>query len=368
MTDKQIAIALDVMGSDGGIEAKLSGCKIALENGLKANLIIAGDESKIKEAAATAGLDLSSSKITIKHAEGIVTMEDKPSQIMRRGKNTSMWAAIEAVKTGDANAAVSSGNTGALMALSVLQLRKLEGVDRPAITALWPNMKGEKGVVLDVGANVEATAEQLVQFAIMGEAYFRALTGKKKPKVGLLNVGAEELKGHELIRTAATTLREQDPEMDFHGFVEGDDLAKGTVDVIVTDGFTGNIALKAAEGTARMVGSWVKNALVSSIISKIGALFLTGSLQKLKAQMDPSTANGAPLLGLNGLVLKSHGSANAEGVASALMAAENLASHPFEEEIKATIAKVARRAEQAEHQPADAEQTIKQETQEKASV
>ncbi len=272
-------------------------------------------------------------------------MDDKPTQVMRRGRKTSMWAAIEAVKNGEVSAAVSSGNTGALMAVSVLQLRMIEGVDRPAITALWPNIRGGKGVVLDVGANVEATAEQLVQFAIMGEAYFRALTGKNKPKVGLLNVGAEELKGHELIRTAATTLKNSDPEMDFHGFVEGDDLAKGTVDVIVTDGFTGNIALKSAEGTARMVGGWVKEALTGSFLSKLGAVFMMGSLRSLKARMDPSTSNGAPLPGLNGLVLKSHGGADAAGVASALLIAENLAEHPFQDEIKATVAKVARRSQ-----------------------
>ncbi len=347
MSNSQISIAVDAMGADGGIITILNGCKAAMDKGLKAKLLLTGDEVQIREAAATAGVILDGGQVTVRHAEQVVSMQDKPSQVMRRGRKTSMWAAIEAVKKGDVVAAVSSGNTGALMAVSILQLRKLEGVDRPAITALWPNIKGGKGVVLDVGANVEATAEQLVQFAIMGEAYYRALTGKEKPKVGLLNVGAEELKGHELIRMAATTLKESDPEMAFHGFVEGDDLAKGTVDVVVTDGFTGNIALKSAEGTARMIGGWVKEALTGSIMSKLGAALMMGSLKSLKSRMDPSTANGAPLLGLNGLVLKSHGGADAAGVASAILIAQSLAEQPFQEEIKSTIAKVARRAEQA---------------------
>ena len=212
-----------------------------------------------------------------------------------------MWGAIAAVKAGEVSGAVSSGNTGALMAMSKLQLRMIEGVDRPAITALWPNMQGKKSVFLDVGANVDVNATQLVQFAIMGEAYFRALTGKEKPTVGLLNVGAEDVKGHELIKTAAVILRDADPEMAFEGFVEGDDLSKGSVDVIVTDGFTGNIALKTAEGTARMVASWVRDALTNSLLSKAGAALMMGSLKNLKHQMDPSRVNGAPLLGLNGL-------------------------------------------------------------------
>lgn len=345
MSDANPAIAIDAMGADGGIATVLAGCDAAIRNGLKARLLLTGREGEIREAAEAAQVNLDPARFTVRHAGDVVTMKDKPSQVMRRGRQTSMWAAVEAVKKGEVVAAVSSGNTGALMAVSMLQLRMIEGVDRPAITALWPNLKGHNGVVLDVGANVEATAEQLVQFAIMGEAYYRALTGKQKPKIGLLNVGAEELKGHELIRTAATTLREADPEMDFHGFVEGDDLSRGTVDVVVTDGFTGNIALKSAEGTARMIGGWIRGAVTGSLLSKLGAMMMMGSLKSLKEQMNPSRLNGAPLLGLNGLVLKSHGGADADGVASALLMAESLAKHPFQEEIKSTVAKVAGRAE-----------------------
>jgi glycerol-3-phosphate acyltransferase PlsX len=332
------------MGADGGIRTILEGCVCARKAGLKTELVLFGHEEKILEAAAAANIDLAAMGMTTRHADREITMGDKPSQAMRRGRDTSMWAAIAAVKSGEVAATVSSGNTGALMAMSVLQLRMIEGVDRPAITALWPSKSGGKTVFLDVGANVEATATQLVQFAIMGEAYYRALTGKEKPTVGLLNVGAEELKGHELIRNAAEVLKESDPEMAFEGFVEGDDLSKGTVDVIVTDGFTGNIALKAAEGTARMVGGWVRDALTGSFMSKLGAALMMGSLNAFKQRVNPSNVNGAPLLGLNGLIIKSHGGADADGVAAALAVADNLARHPFQEEIKNTIAKVTERA------------------------
>lgn len=340
-----LSIAVDVMGGDGGVGAMLHGCAKALEDGITSKLILFGNEPEMRRIVAAEKIVFPHGRIEFRHAEDVVTMDTKPSQAMRRGRKTSMWAAISAVKEGEANAIVSCGNTGALMAMSVLQLRMIEGVDRPAITALWPNMRDRQTVVLDVGANVEATAEQLVQFAIMGEAYFRALTGKEKPTVGLLNVGAEELKGHELIRTAATTLRDADPEMSFEGFVEGNDLSKGTVDVVVTDGFTGNIALKAAEGTARMIGSWVRGAVTSGIFAKMGALMMYGGLKQLRDRSNPSNVNGAPLLGLNGLVIKSHGGSDADGVASALKVADNLARHPFQDEIKATIAKVSARAE-----------------------
>lgn len=224
------------------------------------------------------------------------------------------------------------------------QLEMIEGVDRPAISALWPTPRG-RSVVLDVGANVEANEDQLVQFAIMGEAFFRALTGTQKPTVGLLNVGSEDLKGHELIRTAARVLREADPDMAFKGFVEGDGISKGDVDVVVTDGFTGNIALKSAEGAARLVGGWVKEALNGSLNAKLGALMMIPGLRKLKDRIDPSSMNGGVFLGLNGTVVKSHGGADARGVASAVQMAANLASHPFHDEVAETVSAVMRRRE-----------------------
>ena len=349
---RDVTLAVDAMGADGGLDATVGGCAAARAGGLAARLRLYGDETKIREALTRHPVE----GAEVCHAEGVITMDDKPTRAMRR-RDSSMWAAIQAVKTGEAAGAVSSGNTGALMAMSVLQLRMIEGVDRPAITASWPTRHG-RTVVLDVGANVEANAQQIVQFAIMGEAYYAALTGKERPSVGLLNVGEEEAKGHEVIRAAAGVLREADPEMDFRGFVEGDDISAGAVDVVVTDGFTGNIALKAAEGTARMIGAWIKDALTRNTLSKAGAVLLAPSLRNLKARMDPSQMNGAPLLGLNGLVVKSHGGADAAGVASALKVAENLAAHPFQDQIRETIIAVeARRRAAANADPEEGAQS-----------
>lgn len=330
------------MGGDAGPAPVVEGVAKAFDDNLNADIIFFGKENTLRDLVSKHAV-LKDAKI--RHADGIVSMTDKPAKIARRGKDTSMWGAIEALKEGEAQAVLSGGNTGALMAMSTLQLRMIPGVDRPAITALWPTPRG-RSVVLDVGANVEANADHLVQFAIMGEAFFRAMSGEAKPSVGLLNVGAEELKGHELIRTAASIIREADPEMAFSGFVEGDDISKGTVDVVVTDGFSGNIALKSAEGAARLVGRWMKEALTGSLLSRIGALMMVGELRKLRDRIDPSSANGGVLLGLNGTVLKSHGGADAKGVASAVAMAANLARHPFHEEISATLTRIRERAAQ----------------------
>lgn len=340
-----LRLALDAMGADGGVETILDGLALARRQGLVAEVTLHGREGEIKTAMVSRDMGENQTHIRthIRHAEDVILMQDKPTTALRRGRGSSMWSAIGEVKDGRADAVISSGNTGALMAMSVLQLRMIEGIDRPAITSVWPTKTG-RTVVLDVGANVEATAAQLVQFAIMGEAYFRALTGKTHPTVGLLNVGAEELKGHELIRTAANILKEADPEMALAGFVEGDDITAGEVDVVVTDGFTGNIALKTAEGAARMMGGWVKEALTGSVLSRLGAALMRPALIGLKDKMNPSNVNGAPFLGLNGLVIKSHGSADADGVAAALMVAQELAQHPFQAEISRTVARVERRA------------------------
>lgn len=342
---KSCTLAVDVMGGDQGPRAVLEGCALAVQAGLKAKLLLVGQQDVIEAERQAAGLG--DHPTDILHADGVVAMDEKPARALRRSRDSSMWAAIGAVKEGKANGVVSCGNTGALMAIARLQLRMIEGVDRPAASALWPAMNGN-AVVLDVGANVEVTADQLVQFAIMGEAYFRALTGKARPKVGLLNVGEEDLKGNALIKNAATILREADPEMNFTGFIEGNDISAGEVDVVVTDGFTGNIALKTAEGTARLIGAWVKDALTENLMSKAGAALMMSSLKRLKTRMDPSSVNGAPLLGLGGLVVKSHGGADANGVKSAVMMTENLAAHPFLDEIAKTVAKVAKRAESVE--------------------
>jgi glycerol-3-phosphate acyltransferase PlsX len=228
-----------------------------------------------------------------------------------------MWRAIEAVKNGEAGVAVSAGNTGALMAMAMFQLGIIDGVSRPAIAAIWPTLRGQS-VVLDVGANVSATAEQLVDFAVMGEAFAHVIFGLEKPTVGILNVGSEEQKGNDGVKAAAHILRGTSLPMAFHGFVEGNDIAEGTVDVVVTDGFTGNIALKTAEGTAKLVGQFLRRSLKRSLFGQIGAFIASGALVALRRRLDPRAANGGIFLGLKGVVVKSHGGTDAIGFASAL--------------------------------------------------
>jgi len=330
---RAVTLAVDAMGGDAGPQAVVDGVAHAAKRGLKARFLLFGDRRALEPLVRSAP---HAPMIDIRHTDNVVSMTDKPSHVIRRGRDTSMWSAMAALKEGEAQALVSCGNTGALMALARLQLRMIEGVDRPAITALWPTRRG-RSVVLDVGANVEADEKQLVQFAIMGEAFYRVLMGVEKPTVGLLNVGAEDLKGHELIRTAARTLKEADPAMAFKGFVEGDDISDGATDVVVTDGFTGNIALKSAEGAARLVGGWMKEALAGTLNAKIAALFMAPGLRKLTDRIDPSSSNGGVFLGVNGVVVKSHGGSDARGVASALDAAYSLARRPFLEDIANTV-------------------------------
>jgi len=338
---RKITIAIDAMGGDNGPEIVVDGVARAFSRGLDAKILFVGDRDILGPLVeGHRGVK----NTEIKHAPNVVTMTDKPMHVVRRGHDTSMWNAVDAVKDGAADAVVSCGNTGALMAVSLFQLKKIKGVDRPAVTALWPTQRG-RTVVLDVGANVEADENQLVQFAIMGEAFYRTLMGVKKPTVGLLNVGAEDLKGHELIRTAARVLREADSEMAFKGFVEGNDISGGVVDVVVTDGFTGNVALKSAEGAARLVGGWVKETLTGTLNAKLGALLMAPGLRKLKDRIDPSSVNGGVFLGINGIVVKSHGGSDARGVASAVQMAASLARAPFQAEVAQTVAAVMARSD-----------------------
>ncbi len=348
MNDEKPRLALDAMGGDGGPAPIVAGAARAIAEGLSASITFFGDRA---ELAPLVGAHAPLSDARIEHAENAVKMTDKPMHVLRRGRDTSMWAAVSAVAGGGAEAVVSAGNTGALMAVARRQLGMIEGVERPAISALWPTPRG-RVVVLDVGANVEADEGQLVNFAIMGEAFFRILTGKEKPTVGLLNVGSEDQKGHELIRRAATHLRKCDPEMAFEGFVEGNDISEGAVDVVVTDGFTGNVALKSAEGAARLVGGWLKEALSGSLLSKLGALLMIRELSALKRRIDPSSVNGGVFLGVNGSVVKSHGGADAAGVASAIKMAAALCGKGFHKEIEGTVARVFGRI--AELEPGEA--------------
>ncbi|MBO0718255.1 MAG: phosphate acyltransferase PlsX, partial [Rhizobiales bacterium] len=253
------------------------------------------------------------------HTEVAVRMDDKPSQALRYGRwKSSMWLAIDAVKKGDADMAVSAGNTGALMAMSKFNLKTLPGIERPAIAALWPTLRGES-IVLDVGASIGADADHLVDLALMGGATARILFGLGRPTVGLLNIGVEEAKGLEQVREAGRILREENfADVEYKGFVEGDDIGRGKVDVVVTEGFAGNIALKTAEGTARQIGEYLKGAMSRSLSARIGYLFARSAFRQLRERMDPRRANGGVFLGLNGIVIKSHGGTDAEGFAAAI--------------------------------------------------
>ena len=290
--------------------------------------LLHGDKAKIDaELAKTPG---AAALCDVQHTDLVIGSDEKPAQAMRRGKGSSLWNAVETIREGRAHAAVSAGNTGALMAIAKLILRMMAGLERPALVASWPTAKGVKSV-LDVGANVDCDAKRLVEFAIVGEAFHRAVHGAAKPSVGLLNVGSEEQKGHDEVREAHRILRQGDLELNYYGFVEGDDIAKGTVDVVVTDGFTGNVALKTTEGVARFVRNELRAALTSSLLSRIGAVIAQAGLRQLWRRLDPP--DGAPLLGLNGIVVKCHGSAEAKGFASAIRVAVNLAQSQYATDI-----------------------------------
>ncbi|WP_292263387.1 phosphate acyltransferase PlsX [Brevundimonas sp.] len=318
-------ISLDAMGGDVGPSVVVGGVKDYLKrhDGAGVRFLMHGDAAAIEAEIARVGLD--PAVVEVRHTDKVVAMDEKPAQAMRRGKGSSLWNAVEAVKTGEAAAAVSAGNTGALMAISKLILRMAApGLERPALVASWPTIKGGHTAVLDVGANIDSDAAQLIEFAIMGEAFQSAVHGVERPRVGLLNVGSEDMKGHEEVREAHRILREGGFNLHYHGFVEGTDLATGVVDVVVTDGFTGNIALKTAEGTARLISGLLRESLSSSLTSKLGALIALPALKRMRDRIDPNAINGGPLLGLNGLVVKSHGGANARGFGSAVRIAVDL--------------------------------------------
>jgi glycerol-3-phosphate acyltransferase PlsX len=326
-----LVLSIDGMGGDHAPDIVVEGVDHCARARSDARYLIHGDPQKL--SALLDRYPAAKAVSTIVPAEKAIGMEVKASQAMRQGKGSSLWNAVQAVENGQAHAVVSAGNTGAYMAIAMFRLRTMEGVHRPALAARWPAANGGYVVMLDVGANVEADGEQLVEFAIMGEAFQRAVSGKDRPSVALLNVGAEDQKGHEEIRAAAKLIREAGVDLNFHGFVEGDDIAKGTVDVVVTDGFTGNIALKTGEGTARFVGQLLRESLTSTWLAKLGAAIAYPALSQLRKRMDPGTFNGALFLGLNGLVVKSHGSANGPGFAAAIEVAAKMARSHYREEI-----------------------------------
>src|SRR5215469_803984 len=303
MSDK-VRIAVDAMGGDHGPAVPIAGAELALQRHPACEFVLFGDSALVAPLLDARPALKSASRLV--HTDIAVRMEDKPSQALRYGRwKSSMWLAIDAVKKGEADVAVSGGNTGALMAMSKFNLRMLPGIDRPAIAALWPTLRGES-VVLDVGASIGADAEHLVDLAVMGAAMARILFGLDRPTVGLLNIGVEEVKGLEQVREAGQKLREENfPEFDYQGFVESDDIGQGKVDVVVTEGFAGNIALKAAEGTAKQIGQYLRTAMSASLRAKIGYLLARGAFAQLRERMDPRRANGGVFLGLNGIVIKS---------------------------------------------------------------
>ncbi len=332
-----IVLSIDAMGGDAAPDIVINGIEYFLKHmgkGRHARFIIHGDEAQINTLLAKA--PQTKERCEIHHTESVIAMDAKPSFAMRRGKGTSMWNAIESVKSGEAKVAVSAGNTGAMMAMSKLLLRMKKGVQRPAIAARWPHQEGF-GVVLDVGANLECDAHQLREFAVLGEAYYRALYKKAKPSVGLLNVGTEELKGNATIQAAHDSLSCSTLGLNYVGFVEGNDISMGDVDVIVTDGFTGNIALKTAEGAARLLGTFIKGALNDNFLSKMASILNLPALRRMKKRMDPRHGNGGVFLGLNGIVIKSHGGTDAIGYANALSVAIELADSTFLDELDRTL-------------------------------
>jgi glycerol-3-phosphate acyltransferase PlsX len=339
---KRIIVSIDTMGGDRGPAAVVAGCsRYAKKNPDVAFLLHGPVEVLTKLVGRKKNLQ---DRTKIRHADGVVNMTDKPSQVMRNGKGTSMWNAIDAVKTGDAHVCVSCGNTGALMALSMLRLRKLPGINRPAIAVLWPSRNPSgANVMLDVGADLRADENDLVQYALMGASYVRNGFEIKHPRIGLLNVGTEDNKGRPELQAAhkLMSVNAEVSNFEYIGFVEGNDIPSDKVDVIVTDGFTGNIALKSAEGTAKLIRELLKEAFNHTPLSKLAALLAYTSLRRLSSRIDPRAMNGGVFLGLNGTVVKSHGSADATSVASALKLAYQLGQSGFDEKLAARVASAA---------------------------
>lgn len=350
-----IRIALDAMGGDVGPEVTIAGAEISRKRYPEIRYILHGEADAVlpelekyptlKEQSVFHPCDVS------------ISMEEKPSQALRRGRRISgMWKAIDSVKTGEADVVVSAGNTGALMAMAKFCLRMMPGIERPALAAVWPNTKGES-VVLDVGATIGADAQQLIDFALMGSAMARALYSLESPRVGLLNVGVEEVKGLEEVRLAGARLKEIHlPGLTYTGFVEGTDIGKGSVDVIVTEGFSGNIALKTAEGTARQISTYLREAMTRTLLARVGYLFAQGAFQHLRDKMDPRKVNGAVFLGLNGVVIKSHGGTDALGFASAIDVGHNTARYRLLERIASDLEALKPEEGSAEDDPKEEEE------------
>jgi glycerol-3-phosphate acyltransferase PlsX len=324
------------MGGDHGASVVVPGAEVSLARHPDMEFVLFGDRAVVEPLLASRPRLKAAARFV--HTDVAVKMDAKPSQALRQGRwKSSMWLAIDAVKKGEADVAVSAGNTGALMAMAKIGLKTMAGVERPAIACLWPTLKGES-VVLDVGASIGADAPHLVAMAVMGAGMARALLGIERPRVGLLNIGVEEVKGLDAVREAGRILRDAGlPEIEYAGFVEGDDIGKGTVDVVVTEGFAGNIALKTAEGTARQLGQYLKSAMTRTLLSRLGYLLARGAFATLREKMDPRKANGGVFLGLNGIVIKSHGGTDAEGFAYAVNIGHDMVRNDLLAKISQTL-------------------------------
>ncbi len=332
-----LVLSIDTMGGDTAPGMVIEGLDMAIDQLSDVRFLLFGDETQIEPLldkfprVRAAG--------TVRHTTDAVLDDDKVAQALRMRRESSMRKAINAVHDGEAAGVVSAGNTGALMAMAKFVLKTLPGIDRPAIAACFPTERGQT-VMLDLGANIDCDAENLVQFAVMGEVYARNVLGLDNPTVGILNVGVEGLKGNDSVKRAAGILQQSDLPMQFAGFVEGTDIGAGTVDVVVTDGFTGNIALKTAEGTVKFFGAALKQAMTSSLTAKLGALLTKPALNELKTRMDPRRYNGAMFLGLNGICIKSHGGTDAFGFAHAVHVAADLITNSINESIKEDYARI----------------------------
>ena len=330
---KKIVLAIDIMGGDFGPKTTIEGVALASEAYPNVKFLLFGDkkksENELKRIAHLKNYEFI-------HTSESIRSTDQPVNALRKLKKSSMRLGINSVKLNECDGLVSAGNTGALMAISKFVLKTIKAIDRPAIAALMPTMKGQT-VILDLGANVECSSENLVQFAIMGDMFSRSVLGIKNPKLGLLNVGSEQIKGNTIVKQTFDSLKKMGSKINFFGFVEGNDINKGVVDVIVTDGFSGNIALKTAEGVAELIFTFLKNAYASSLISKLGYLLSKPAINRFKTRIDPRKYNGAVLLGLNGIVVKSHGGTDAFGFSNAIGVAVSLIENSYIDEIKKKI-------------------------------
>ncbi|SHG76176.1 phosphate:acyl-[acyl carrier protein] acyltransferase [Cognatiyoonia sediminum] len=345
--DASHVISVDAMGGDKGPATVVAGLSMFLRNFPQARAILHGPEDELRKLLERRGI---SDRVKIQHAEDVVQMTDKPSNVLRHGKKTSMWSAVEAVRNEEAGVCVSCGNTGGLMAISMMRLRKAEGVNRPAIACLWPS-RNKQGfnVMLDAGADIRADQDDLLTYALMGASYARNAFDLERPRIGLLNVGVEEHKGRAELKVAHDLIgRSADRgEFDYVGFVEGGDMPSDKIDVIVTDGFTGNVALKTGEGTATLISEFLRSALMRNPVSMFGAVLARGSLDRLRKRIDPRSVNGGVFLGLNKTVVKSHGGADATGISAALQLAYRLAQSGFSNKLAARVASAASLAQDA---------------------